>query len=268
MPATTLPFFIRGEFDGSRLAPDIKAAGDKAGLDFKAAFDRNVESIRGTIADVASRGRNAFGAIDLGVGNLERQAAQQRSNALAAGELAAAQRVLLGTTKDLSAADRLFLNSLDDVAQKEAQRALAFEQSAREAGQLQAQLDATARANGKYTVTTNQSIQATGRQAQALGGAVQQFQDIGISIAGGQRASTVFIQQVPQLAFALQGLEGSTNKYLGAAGRLGTFLSGPAGFAVLGIGAAAAFGLEAALSSSTTATKLAETGAKRQRWTA
>jgi hypothetical protein len=63
------------------------------------------------------------------------------------------------------------------------------------------------------------------------------------------------------LTFALQGLEGSTNKYLGAAGRVGTFLSSPAGFAVLGIGAAAAFGLEAALNSSTTATKLAETGA-------
>lgn len=65
----------------------------------------------------------------------------------------------------------------------------------------------------------------------------QQLQDIGISLYSGQRASVVFAQQIPQLAFALSGLEGSANKTHDRIGRFATFLSGPWGLAVgLGIG--------------------------------
>lgn len=60
----------------------------------------------------------------------------------------------------------------------------------------------------------------------------QQLQDIGISLVSGQRAGIVFAQQLPQLAFALSYLEGSSNKTHAAIGRLGTFLSGPWGLAV------------------------------------
>lgn len=60
----------------------------------------------------------------------------------------------------------------------------------------------------------------------------QQIQDVGISLYSGQKASVVFAQQLPQLAFALTGLEGSANKTHDRIGRFATFLSGPWGLAV------------------------------------
>jgi hypothetical protein len=60
----------------------------------------------------------------------------------------------------------------------------------------------------------------------------QQLQDIAISLYSGQRASVVFAQQIPQLAFALTYLEGSTNKTANAIGKFATFLSGPWGAAI------------------------------------
>ena len=65
----------------------------------------------------------------------------------------------------------------------------------------------------------------------------QQMQDFAISIYSGQRASVVAAQQLPQLAFALSGLEGNANKAYDRIGRFATFLSGPWGLAVgLGVG--------------------------------
>lgn len=60
----------------------------------------------------------------------------------------------------------------------------------------------------------------------------QQVQDLGISLYSGQKASVVFAQQLPQLAFALTGLEGSANKTHDRIGRLATYLSGPWGLFV------------------------------------
>lgn len=68
----------------------------------------------------------------------------------------------------------------------------------------------------------------------------QQLQDLVISLYSGQQASVVFAQQLPQLAFALTGLEGSANKTHDRIGRIATFLSGPWGLAVgLAVGATA-----------------------------
>lgn len=65
----------------------------------------------------------------------------------------------------------------------------------------------------------------------------QQLQDIAISLYSGQQAGVVFAQQLPQLAFALTGLEGSTSKSLDRLGKFSRFLSGPWGLAVgLGVG--------------------------------
>lgn len=69
-------------------------------------------------------------------------------------------------------------------------------------------------------------------------GATQQLQDIAISLVSGQRAGIVFAQQLPQLAFALTGLEGSTNRTADRIGKLATFMSGPWGLAI-GLGVAA-----------------------------
>lgn len=62
----------------------------------------------------------------------------------------------------------------------------------------------------------------------------QQMQDVAISLYGGQRASVVFAQQLPQLAFALSGVGGKV-------GAFATMLSGPWSIAL--VAASAALGM-------------------------
>jgi hypothetical protein len=64
----------------------------------------------------------------------------------------------------------------------------------------------------------------------------QQMQDFAIQVYSGQSASVAAAQQLPQLAFALSGLEGHTNKTYDRIGKFATYLSGPWGLAV-GLGA-------------------------------
>lgn len=69
----------------------------------------------------------------------------------------------------------------------------------------------------------------------AMVGVGQQLQDMVVGWQSGQRATTIFAQQLPQLAFQLQGVGGIT-------GRLATFMAGPfgAGFLVAGLAIAGA----------------------------
>lgn len=66
----------------------------------------------------------------------------------------------------------------------------------------------------------------------------QQIQDMAIQFQMGTNATTILAQQVPQLAFALSGLEGNTNKTLSRIGQFSTFLAGPWGAAILVAGVA------------------------------
>jgi hypothetical protein len=63
-------------------------------------------------------------------------------------------------------------------------------------------------------------------------GAGQQLQDMAVQFESGTRASTIMAQQLPQLAFALSSLEGSTNRAAATLGRVAVFLSGPWGAAI------------------------------------
>lgn len=66
----------------------------------------------------------------------------------------------------------------------------------------------------------------------------QQIQDMAIQFQMGTNATTILAQQVPQLAFALSGLEGNANKTLSRIGQFSTFLAGPWGAAILVAGVA------------------------------
>jgi murein DD-endopeptidase MepM/ murein hydrolase activator NlpD len=117
--------------------------------------------------------------------------------------------------------------------------------SAREYGQavglarsnLQDGWSAITRANAAASsgAVINKRLADSQRDVRIAGiGAGQQFQDIAISMYGGQRASLVLAQQLPQLGFALSALEGNANKSLARLGALGTVLSGHLGLAVIG----------------------------------
>lgn len=81
-------------------------------------------------------------------------------------------------------------------------------------------------------LAAQRSVGAQRAMRQAMLQSGQQLQDIAISLYSGQQASVVFAQQLPQLAFAFTGLEGSANKTQARIGRLANFLSGPWGLAV------------------------------------
>src|SRR3546814_7655500 len=114
---------------------------------------------------------------------------------------------------------------------------------------LQVEIDRSSASSGRLANEAQQAATSNSRLALSQGalrqasiGAGQQLQDIAISLYSGQRAGVVFAQQLPQLSFALSGLEGSTNKTAAGIGRFAPFLSGPWGIAVgLGVGVLATF---------------------------
>jgi hypothetical protein len=123
-----------------------------------------------------------------------------------------------------------------------------------------AALTASSDAAKAYSTNVVNLTAHQGRLRQASIGAGQQLQDIAISLYSGQQAGIVFAQQLPQLAFGLSGLEGSTNRTQDRIGKFATFLSGPWGLAVgLGVGALAT--LVSELWSTEEAAKAAELGA-------
>lgn len=95
--------------------------------------------------------------------------------------------------------------------------------------QQNADIDQNTKKKGQGTEADRLVVNSTRSVRQATIQAGQQFQDIAISIGSGQRASTVFAQQLPQLAFALSGVKGRV-------GDVASFLAGPWGVA-LAIGA-------------------------------
>ncbi len=60
----------------------------------------------------------------------------------------------------------------------------------------------------------------------------QQLTDVTVQWQMGTNAAQIFTQQVPQMAFALSGLENSANKTQARIGRMATFLAGPWGAAI------------------------------------
>lgn len=60
----------------------------------------------------------------------------------------------------------------------------------------------------------------------------QQMQDVVVQTQMGTSATTIFVQQVPQMAFALSGLAESTNKTYARIGAFASFLSGGWGAAI------------------------------------
>lgn len=112
-------------------------------------------------------------------------------------------------------------------AQKSANEKIEFAAQAMRRGDISAEQYQQSVASLNATLGRQNGAFGANRQAMVQTG--QQLQDLGISLYSGQRASTVFAQQLPQLAFALTYLEGSTNKTQNAIGRFAAMLSGPLG---------------------------------------
>lgn len=183
-----------------------------------------------------------------------RESAAVFQEAFAAQE-AAAERAA-AETRQFAADLELVRQAIDPtrVAQQQLDQELARAERAFEAGAISANeyglaVNAAADKYGmlvtgaRQGTTANQMmVNSTRAVRQASLQAGQQLQDVAISLYSGQQASVVLAQQLPQLAFAFTGLEGSANKTQDRIGRFATFLSGPWGLAVgLAAGALASY---------------------------
>lgn len=218
--------------------PDLSFGVERL-MDGKAAIDRAAVSgatLEQVLGRVASKGREVQAALDLADANSSRSAQQY--------------------ARDLE----LVLRSIDPTreAQQRLDAELARAEMALERGAISAQEYGVAvnRAADNFAYFTTGAREGTSANHLLVNStrslrvatlqAGQQLQDVAISLYSGQKASVVFAQQLPQLAFALTYLEGSANKTHDRIGRFATTLSGPWGLAA-GLAAGAAFELASAL---------------------
>lgn len=174
-------------------------------------------------------------------------AAQER----AANEAAAAQKALAASAAQLRAeldpmfaAQQRFNTALDRAEELFRAGTISTREYEQAQAQARQQLQAHAQslfvvenAQGRGTSATRINTESQRANRFAMIQAGQQLQDITISLQSGQRATTVFAQQLPQLAFAFTDVGGKV-------GAFAQFLAGPWGVAVFGAVTALGFFIE------------------------
>lgn len=183
--------------------------------------------------------RNSAGSLDLGVDELRQAAAAQQARAIAAREVAAATALAAQEQGDYSQKARLAVAATQALAIEEERAAAQARAHAQAAEQVQERLNRQASATDLVVAatkrgTTESSNVINGIRAQrvAFTQLGQQLQDVTVQLQMGTNATTIFVQQVPQMAFALSGLTESSNKFYSGIGKVGTFLAGPWGAAI------------------------------------
>jgi hypothetical protein len=215
-----------------RQGADAILAG-KAALDAAAASGTTLDQVLGR---VASKGPAVGEALD--------QAGQKA--AAAARRQAEAEANAAAELDKLTTSTSRLLTQLDPVVA--AQQRLTTQMDLLDRALAEGVIDAQRYGDAVEKVATGFQATVTGARAgtTAFGNVInsqramrvaslqagQQLQDVAISLYSGQRAGIVFAQQLPQLAFALSGLEGSANRTHDRIGRFATFLSGPWGLAI------------------------------------
>lgn len=236
---SAFPVFIRAEYDGSSTAfrefeTEAARSTDRA----RRLFDDAGKSIESSLSKALASSRTELGSLNLGVSELRKAAAAADERAQAAALMATAVRRAAEAEGDYSARARASIAAAEALAVEHRQAAAAARDQATATEQVQRQLDLLTRSQGAVTrghLTLIEGgrgvVRSAGEQRQAMVQIGQQMQDVAVSFAGGQQASTIFAQQLPQLAFAMSGLSG-------VAGRVGTFFAGPWGVS-LSLGALA-----------------------------
>lgn len=222
-------YAIAAEVD-PRAFSEFERQGIAAGSAIKSSFG----GIQSVINDALSVPRNAFGGLDIGIAKLREMERDLESVTIASREVAKATRqveIAEGQTNRERVASIRNANAFATLKEQELAR---LRQDIALQERIQAELNQTASATDRVVSANRGGASAQDELARSVRGqrqayiqANQQFQDIAISLAGGQRASTVLAQQLPQLGFALKDASGF-------AGKFGALLSGPAGIGIIG----------------------------------
>lgn len=159
-------------------------------------------------------------------------AAAQRDLAAASGRVSGALEDIRARYNPLFATIRQYKMTIDAVRLAHAAGALtANEMTAAITRERQAALGSIAAIKGHSTALHGLGS-AGGAARQGMIQVGQQLQDISVGMASGQRAATIFAQQLPQLALALQIMGSGTEGATGKLARFSRFLSGPLGIAL------------------------------------
>jgi hypothetical protein len=257
------PIYLRAEYRGDGLRDFVNQAGAAAQQ-----AKREFEGIATAIDQALSRQRNTSGSLDLGVDEMRQALMVQKQVAAAAREVAeAAQRASVANgqfdaSMGRAAQAALALADAEDKATREMlEQVNALEAVQRELNKTKSATDSVIASQRQGTTARGNVINSVRAERTAFIQLGQQLQDISIQTQMGTDAFLIFGQQVPQIAFALTGLEASANKTKAAIGRFATFMSGPFGTLIF-IGIAALGPLVAKLFESADA---ADASAKAQR---
>lgn len=183
--------------------------------------------------------RNDAGALNLQTSELREQLRLQEQRAVAAREVAdatarqaAAQNGAGGSLTRLAERTRQYQRQLDSANRELREEIGLLDLVQRELDQQASAIDSVTAAQQRGTTATRIATNSQRAVRQAGIQAGQQLQDIVVQAEAGTRATTIFAQQVPQLAFALSGLANTSGRVTQAIGRVATFLAGPWGAAV------------------------------------
>lgn len=238
--ATTFPTFVSVDYDKSTGFRDFRADAVDAGNFVKRQFERDMADVQSTVRKALTLPAGASGAFKFDTASMRSAAAEAERNAQALRLVAKAAEEVARETDDNTAATRRNIQATQAAARQAEEEARALNAKAATYERLQDQISRTGAQLNDFAGANRRVADSQGVLRQASIGAGQQLQDIAISLYSGQKAGVVFAQQLPQMAFQLSVLEGSTNKTLGRIGSFAAFLSGPWGLAIgLGVGALA-----------------------------
>lgn len=194
----------------------------QASIDRAAVSGATLESVMGRLS---SKGPAVSAALNEAAAAAARLAAEQEKAKVESERFAAAVDRLQAEIDPVYAASQRTASAVKIVQD-------AFDHGAISADRYKDMMARVEAANHEGTTSFRNVINSQGAMRTAMLQSGQQVQDLAISLYSGQQASVVFAQQLPQLAFALSGLDGSANKTHNRIGKFATFLSGPWGLAV------------------------------------
>jgi len=196
-------------------------------------FRQQVETIQQLTAGALSMPRNDLGSLAIDLDAYKRGAENARAQAIALREVATAADRAAKEAGDLSEATRRLIVAAGAAAREAEDLANAAEEEARAFTLLQGALNQTSsstqaviRNNNKLNESLYGGVDGLRAQRFALVQTGQQLQDFTVSLSSGQKLSTVLIQQLPQLAFAMTGFGGKV-------GQVAEKLAGLQGFLII-----------------------------------
>lgn len=241
MPSTVFPAFLQLRHDPDQSASASFLRQVDGTLDSAESRFRQFSTEAGRLVDQAlSTQRNTAGSLDLGADQIRAAATAQQARAVAAREVAVATSAASRAEGDYSKNARLAVAATEALAREEEIAASKAMAHAAAVEQVQLQLNKTASATSMVVANTRSGTNAFGAvtnsvraQRVAFVQLGQQMTDVVVQAQMGSRWPTIFVQQVPQMAFALSGMEGRV-------GSIASKLAGPLGAAIFGVTALAA----------------------------